>query len=422
MHVEKSKEEIISEFFYSSYTRVWPSVDLKQMLPIYCTEFNRLLHALTQKEIYLQEFARNYKLAIALRSNLSAKQRRAQCKPTDARHASLFYVPPNYIEQPYSILPTINGVEFKYYGQTEVILTYDEFFENLKHYADILFTLCLSLYDIKCHDKDGLLNNFSYIADNAEQCCTGTESNNIRTLMQVDHEFRKLMSDCARWNDAVNILRSRYIEHSLKSSLSLKSSHGIKPDVSANHILQKVQTSSTTLFTGASKVELKPRDIVSFKQLDCANTLQKLTVEGCLGIADFDYLGLCTHLKSLVLRHMEIRDINFVAQLKELEELILAGNLITDIQPITALPRLAYLYLAGNQIKDFSVLETLPRLREVFVDDQQANMEHLRSLSVTGNITVLHIDEVAQREVNGVVIPKWSISVVECIKPRRKRN
>lgn len=124
-------------------------------------------------------------------------------------------------------------------------------------------------------------------------------------------------------------------------------------------------------FEGAKELTLGPKDIVSFRQLKCQDTLRYLVVEGLTGFRDLDVLGEYTQLKTLYLRDMGLQDISFLASMKNLTELGLPGNQIRDLSPLVGLEKLESIYIAGNPVQDFSVVEHLPALKSLYVDLKQ---------------------------------------------------
>ncbi len=126
-----------------------------------------------------------------------------------------------------------------------------------------------------------------------------------------------------------------------------------------------------TSYAGAKRVDLYPKDIVSFHQLNCQDTLRSLTVNGVIKAKDIEVLSEYTGLKTLYLRQMNLKDISFLSSLVNLDELGLAGNQITDLSPLKHMKKLTHLYIADNPVSDFSVVEELPKLRTLYADIDQ---------------------------------------------------
>lgn len=401
----QKEKKIVSEFFYDDYTRIWPHATLDQMQPIYFHEFNRLLQAFTEKKPYYQEFARDYRLASELRSQVSASDLKKHQQPTDARHTSPFYIAPKVDKQPYQIMPTAEGVLFKHYTQKELLLPYRTFFDYLDRYAALLAQKFAAAYQ-KQADEDE-------VRDLTIQHLQAEINNPQRTDFarnQAQIRLRVLM-ETGNWPERIQSLRSREwhkLFAKISDTLMFWKSHKVPGDPNAR-------------FTEARKVALEPGALVSFKQLDCAATLKTLTADALSDYTDIEELGKYTQLKSLALRHLQLKDISFVANLTNLDELILANNELTNIEALRGLPRLSHLYLAGNHIQDFSVLESLPRLRNVFIDDEQASLEELKKLKLTGTLTYLHINMGEPKVLsNGGIIPQWAIDILDRIEPHSK--
>lgn len=403
-----SQRQIVSEFFYNDYTRTWPKATPEQMQEIYFHEFDRLLHALTQKQAYYQEFARDYRLAAQLRSNIPASTLKKTNQPTDARHQTPFYIPPTVDQQPYTIAPTAKGVEFKYYGKNQLCLSYRAFFNYLEHYVEVLAKRFDYAYNLQ-QQRDQIKPQI--MADLADEA----RNPNRTEFAQSEAALRlKVMRESGSWLDRIHVLRSRHW-HQLFDQVT---------DVLAFWRSNKVPGNPNAHFPEARKLALMPGDIVSFKQLDCANTLKTLTADGLTEATDLEELGKYTSLKSLALRDMGIKDISFVAHLTSLDELIIGGNNVKDLEPIRGLPRLSHLYLAcGNPITNFEVLESLPNLQNVFIDDTQATYEELSKLSLTGTINYLHVTYLEPKKLaNGASLPQISVQILERFEPQRSKQ
>lgn len=124
-------------------------------------------------------------------------------------------------------------------------------------------------------------------------------------------------------------------------------------------------------FEGAKSLHLHTKDIASFQQLNCQDTLRSFQADCMPRTRDVECLEAYTNLKCLYLRDMKLRDIRFLAPLTQLDELGLPGNQITDLSPLADMKRLTHLYLVDNPVTDFSVVEQLPKLRTLYVDDKQ---------------------------------------------------
>lgn len=126
-----------------------------------------------------------------------------------------------------------------------------------------------------------------------------------------------------------------------------------------------------THFEGARELRLKSKDIASFCQLRCQDTLRSLNVLGADRIRDLNILSEYTQLETLYLTNMGISDIGFIASMKNLKELGLGNNQIRDLSPLAGLKKLESIHIVLNPIQDFSVVEQLPALRILFVDLDQ---------------------------------------------------
>ncbi|MCI8408181.1 MAG: leucine-rich repeat domain-containing protein [Lachnospiraceae bacterium] len=126
-----------------------------------------------------------------------------------------------------------------------------------------------------------------------------------------------------------------------------------------------------THFEGSKELNLDAKNIASFQQLKCRDTLRSLNVHGAIKVRDFDVLKEYTQLETLYLPDMGISDISFLASMKNLKELGLGGNQIKDLAPLAGLKKLESLYIARNPIQDFSVVRDLPALRILFADLEQ---------------------------------------------------
>lgn len=120
----------------------------------------------------------------------------------------------------------------------------------------------------------------------------------------------------------------------------------------------------------SKKIHLKPGEIFSFRQLNCADTLVSLTAAG-RKIRNPEALAHYSKLTTLVLSEMELTDLSFLSQLTNLKELILRNNRIVDLSPLKNLKNLESLYLVNNPVRDLSVLHTLPKLHTLRIGSQQ---------------------------------------------------
>lgn len=88
------------EFFYDNFSRAWECAVLEEMTPIYICEMDSLIYYLERKETYVQEFAKDYRLAQKLVIEVDGKLK--HFKKT---------------KSPYSIVPSKNIVLFKKYEE-----------------------------------------------------------------------------------------------------------------------------------------------------------------------------------------------------------------------------------------------------------------------------------------------------------------
>lgn len=392
----KSEPELVAEFFYNGYTRAWPGATLQQMFPIYVNEINRLFAALESKEPYYQEFARDYPLATELRSKVSGDALKHWVQPTDARTRSPFYVPPSVSAQPYSIIPTASGIVFKRYTEQVLNLSYRSFFNYLEHYTKLLRQNFPD--DMTRQDKQDMLN---------EQ-----RLESLRQELKNPNRTEKAKKEAEVW---IHILESSgHWEQRLKHLRSLEWSKLFNKITSTLQFWKsdEIEGDPNKIYTGSKKLSLRPGALVSFKQLDCPDTLTSLTADALYNYKDLNELGRYVNLRTLALRHMHIKDISFVANLTNLDELILYNNEITDISPISNLPRLTHLYLVGNKIKDFAPLFTLPHLKTLYLDDGQfTDKKEWEQLPCYVNLNIVHIKPHEGRSEDG--IPKFIVDLVE---------
>lgn len=147
-----------------------------------------------------------------------------------------------------------------------------------------------------------------------------------------------------------------------------------------------------THFEGAKELNLGPKDIASFQQLKCQDTLRSLVVEGAARIRDLDILSEYTQLKTLYLRDMGIRDIGFITSMKNLTDLGLMGNQIRDLSPLAGLKKLESINITRNPVQDFSVIEQLPALRILYVDlEQLPDQPAWDTIPARVSLRVLHL-------------------------------
>ena len=391
----KDEQEIIAEFFYNEYTRTWPQSTLEQMFPIYVNEMNKLFAALESREAYYQEFARDYRLATELRSKVSSDILKRWTHPTDARNKTPFYIPPKVSEQPYSIIPTAKGIVFKRYTKQVLTLSYRSFFNYLEHYIALLrknFSTDMARQDYQDKLNEQRLNSLKQDLQSSHR------TQNAKKETQV---LIRILESSGHWEQRLENLRSlewSKLFNKITSTLQFWKSNAIKGD-------------PNKIYSGSKKLSLTPGALVSFKQLDCPNTLTSLTADALYNYTDLNELVHYVNLRTLALRHMHIKDISFVANLTNLDELILYNNEITDISPISNLPRLTHLYLVGNKIKDFSPLFTLPRLKTLYLDDDQIKTQkEWELLPRYVNLNIVHITPHKGRSEDG--IPKFIVDLV----------
>lgn len=185
-------------------------------------------------------------------------------------------------------------------------------------------------------------------------------------------------------------------------------------------------------FEGYQKLHLSAKDIVSFRQLNCEDTLTSLQADCMPKTKDIEVLSSYTRLKCLYLRSMDLKSIEFLSPLINIDELGLPGNRITDLSPLKNLKKLSHLFIVDNPITDFSVLEELPNLKKLYVDDKQMPDESfwnkvpdkvsLSVLHVTGRLDngTYHSECVYSREMNSrkKADPQTKIPEVR-VDPRR---
>lgn len=348
--------KILDEFFYNNYQRCWPQASAEQMQPIYFNEIECLLRAFEDNRPYHQEFAQDYRLKAILAPQNNNSDQETSLQPTDARHQTEYYCPPTVELQPYTILPTADGVVFKYYNQELMVLTFFQFFLELQNYIDTLAQKYPESYQQMLEQDRIRQKQIQILLEDA--------NSPIRTefACKQSRQRAEILQRLGRWQERLTNLKQRNWKKFFQQ---------LVPKPLRFWLPKEVPSDAQIRFTGSRSVVLKPGGLLSFTQLDCADTLTSLNAVALTNYLDLDILGQYTKLKTLRLCHMQIKDISFVSQLKELEELILLNNKITDLSPIQGLPKLNHLYLAANPIDDFSVLSTLPSLQRLYVDSEQ---------------------------------------------------
>lgn len=354
----RSKKKIMDEFFYNNYQRCWPRATSEQMQFIYFNEMECLLRAFEDKHPYYQEFARDYTLKniLALAHSGAGTAQGAPVRPTDARHQTEDYCPPTVDFQPYSILPAVNGVVFKYYDKVELVLPFAQFFRALEKYMETLEELYPEIYRQQLLQDEMRKVQIRTLLEEA--------SSPLRTEYACKQSRRRaeMLQRLGRWHERLDELKRRNWKESLQKLVPRSLRFWEPKEVPGDPLVR---------FTGSKKVVLHPGSLLSFKQLDCADTLTSLNAVALTAYLDLEVLSLYTRLKTLRLCHMQISDISFVAHMPELEELILLHNNVSDLSPVKGLNKLNHLYLAANPIRDFSVLATLPALQRLYVDPEQ---------------------------------------------------
>lgn len=325
------------EFFYDNFSRAWECAVLEEMTPIYICEMDSLIYYLERKETYVQEFAKDYRLAQKLVIEVDGKLKHFK-KP----------------KSPYSIVPSKNIVLFKKYEEIVYQCSYRKYFQILNFYINQL----KERFYIETRNKKWELQ--------LEELKKG------RFKEQVENIIDKFKF----WNNSFGNPNSSY--------------------------------------EGAKSITLNPKDIVSFKQLNCKDTLRSLIVNGLVKAKDLEVLSEYTQLKTLYLRQMNIKDISFISNLVNLDELGLSGNKIKDLSPLSNLKKLTHLYIVDNPVTDFSVVENMPNLRTLYTDidqlpdqiswDKIPNRIALRVLKITSLKNYLYNTEtIYSRQVSNLV-------------------
>ena len=101
-------------------------------------------------------------------------------------------------------------------------------------------------------------------------------------------------------------------------------------------------------------------------------------------------LEQATQLRSLWLSNNRIRDIRLLSRLTQLEQLWIWSNQISDIGPLAGLKQLRYLLIEDNPINDFSPLAGLVRLQHLSVSVQRIS-DLRRHVDLT-RLQSLHLD------------------------------
>ncbi|MBO5147015.1 MAG: hypothetical protein J6C19_16065 [Lachnospiraceae bacterium] len=291
---QNAYREKTDAFFYDNYNCIWIGADREEMVLVYIEEMDTLLDFLGKGDSYIQEFAKDYRLAQKLKIQVNGISQAVKKQSS-----------------PYAIIPSKAVVLFQKSGETVYQCSYRKCFQILEYYIGQLQT---------------------------------------RFPAQAKGKH---------WNKKLNLWKRKRLH------------------VQVERISQKlrfwdaVPGNPNTHFEGAKKLKLNPGDIVSFRQLNCQDTLRSLTVNGISKARDLEVLSEYTQLKSLYLCGMGIQKIDFLASLVNLDELGLAGNQITDLSPLAGMKKLTSLYLADNPITDFSVLGELPNLRLIYADLEQ---------------------------------------------------
>lgn len=401
----RSEKDIVNEFFYNGYTRVWPGATPQQMLNIYCCELDRLFAAFASKENYYQEFARDYRLAAELRSKVPAHKLKEQEQPTDGQHDTPFYAPPTMALQPYTIYPSDKGVVFKYYQDEILTISFRKFFNYLEHYIKVL----RETFPEEMSKQKGIDQANAITIQQLREDLDNPRRNEF-ARRQAQTRL-SVLENTGNWDMRLEELRafewSKFFKKVSKTVMFWKTN--------------EVAGNPNATFTGSKKLALHQGDLVSFKQLDCADTLTSLTADALSNYTDLEVLGDYVHLRTLALRHMHIKDISFVANLTALDELILYNNEISDITPLANLPKLNHLYLVRNPIKDLSPLKTLPNLRTLFVDVDQVPTKADRD-ALPQYVTLKILKAKLQDPNPEDHIPKFTVDLVEQRKPRGHRK
>jgi internalin A len=112
------------------------------------------------------------------------------------------------------------------------------------------------------------------------------------------------------------------------------------------------------------------------------------------------WLGLCTHLQLLDLRHNQLSEIKGLERLTGLKVLDLSGNQLSEIKGLETLTGLTELYLHNTQLSEIKGLERLTGLKVLDLSGNQ--LSEIKGLETLTGLTELYLHNTQLSEIKGL--------------------
>lgn len=100
--------------------------------------------------------------------------------------------------------------------------------------------------------------------------------------------------------------------------------------------------------TNIKSLSITLKDIANISNISKLANLEMLTLDGCTGLGNGNYLASNVKLSWLNLSTTDLTSIAFVEKLKELENIYFAGTKVTDVTPLTKASKLYNVSLPSN--------------------------------------------------------------------------